>query len=101
MSKLKTNLVLLMFAVAAINVCLLSGVTSAVAQNASSSSGWTLDCSSGTCTRTYMGANFATTSARKSIPEPSLVLGIITVSGVMLMCKKKRVISRSGNKKLS
>ncbi|MCT7951165.1 PEP-CTERM sorting domain-containing protein [Ancylothrix sp. C2] len=98
---LKTKLLLLMFAVGAINVCLLSGVPSAIAQNASSSSGWTLDCSTGTCTRTYMGANFATTSAHKSIPEPSLVLGIMTVGGVMLACKKKRISSRSGNKKLS
>ena len=97
---LKTKLLLLMFALAAINVCSLSGVSPAVAQNASSYNGWTLDCSTGTCTRTYIGANFATASARKSIPEPSLVLGIMTVSGVMLMCKKKH-LSQSGNKKLS
>ncbi|HEY9807842.1 MAG TPA: PEP-CTERM sorting domain-containing protein [Halomicronema sp.] len=101
MSNLKRKLVLLMFALSAIEVGFVLGNSPAVAENTSSYNGWALDCSSGTCTRSYVGANLATTSQKKSIPEPNLMLGILAVGGVMFLCRKKRNFSPIGNKKLS
>jgi len=97
---LKRRLVLLMFALSAIEVALVLGNSPAVAENTSSYNGWALDCSSGTCTRSYVGANFSTTLQKKSIPEPNLMWGVLAVGGVMFLCRKKRHFSPLENKKL-
>ncbi|MBD1940584.1 hypothetical protein [Microcoleus sp. FACHB-68] len=89
MSKLISQVALSLIAVSGVEISALALASPAAAQNASSPTGWTLNCSDGICRNQRIASSFATTPAPKSIPENNPVMAILVVGLGMLLYNKK------------